>query len=34
VLVDESHRTQSGKKGGHGQFALKIRPQTNAAIAY
>lgn len=25
VLVDESHRSQSGKYGGHGSFALKMR---------
>jgi len=25
VLVDESHRTQTGKKGGFGQFAVKMR---------
>jgi len=25
VLVDESHRTQTGSKGGFGQFALKMR---------
>ena len=25
VLVDESHRTQSGKHGGHGLFAMKMR---------
>lgn len=25
VLVDESHRTQTGKFGGHGQFAIKMR---------
>ncbi|WP_438752185.1 type I restriction endonuclease subunit R [Pararhizobium sp. O133] len=25
VLVDESHRSQTGKFGGHGQFAMKMR---------
>ena len=25
VLVDESHRTQTGKQSGHGQFAIKMR---------
>ncbi|QOY90179.1 type I restriction endonuclease subunit R [Paludibaculum fermentans] len=25
VLVDESHRTQAGKHGGHGLFAMKMR---------
>ena len=25
VLIDESHRTQTGSKGGFGQFALKMR---------
>ncbi len=25
VLVDESHRTQAGKHGGHGMFAMKMR---------
>ncbi|MGQ4809422.1 hypothetical protein NKDENANG_02839 [Candidatus Entotheonellaceae bacterium PAL068K] len=25
VLVDESHRSQAGRHGGHGQFALKMR---------
>jgi type I restriction enzyme R subunit len=25
VLVDESHRTQTGKLGGHSQFATKMR---------
>jgi len=25
VLVDESHRTQTGKHGGHSQFAMKMR---------
>lgn len=25
VLVDESHRTQTGQYGGHGKFALKMR---------
>lgn len=25
VLVDESHRTQAGRRGGHGNFALKMR---------
>jgi type I restriction enzyme R subunit len=25
VLVDESHRTQAGKHGGHSQFAMKMR---------
>ncbi|MFF9164617.1 type I restriction endonuclease subunit R [Streptomyces longwoodensis] len=25
VLVDESHRTQSGRRGGHGNLALKMR---------
>lgn len=25
VLVDESHRSQTGKFGGHGQFAIKMR---------
>lgn len=25
VLVDESHRSQAGKFGGHGQFAMKMR---------
>jgi type I restriction enzyme R subunit len=25
VLVDESHRTQAGKYGGHSQFAMKMR---------
>ena len=26
VLVDESHRSQAGRHGGHGQFALNMRP--------
>jgi type I restriction enzyme R subunit len=25
VLVDESHRTQTGRRGGHSQFAVKMR---------
>ncbi len=25
VLVDESHRTQTGRSGGHSQFAAKMR---------